>query len=242
MMLNINSDAAVKFTNTLEKLTRSALPNAIRSTLNSAAFDVKQNTMPAKAKSEFINRQPNFFKANSRVEMAKGWDVSNMKAIVGFTENGLQGGSNYAVKDLEQQEHGGTIKSKSFIPTDEARSSRSNAKPVRPVNRLSNVKNVVKAGKKGAKKSDFVKSAIHAGVGGHVIGNFIKKKLFRIDSIKKSRSSIKIRKTAIYSFEEGRSVQVKATGFMRSASIESANKMEGFYAIEAARQIKRLQK
>lgn len=242
MILNINSDAAVKFTNTLEKLHKSALPNAIRSTLNSAAFDVKQNTMPAKAKSEFVNRSPNFFKANSRVEMAKGWDVSQMKSIVGFTENGLQGGNNYAVKDLEQQEYGGTIKSKSFIPTDEARSSGSNAKPVRPVNRLSNVKNVVKAGKKGAKKSDFVKSAIHAGVGGHVIGNFIKKKLFRIDSIKKSRGAIKIRKTAIYSFEEGRSVQVKATGFMRSASIQSANKMEMFYAIEAGKQVKRLQK
>jgi hypothetical protein len=242
MKFNINSDAAVKFTNTLEKLHRSALPNAIRSALNSTAFDVKQNTMPAKAKDEFINRSPNFFKANSRVEMAKGWDLSNMKAIVGFTENGLQGGNNYAVKDLEQQEHGGTIKSKSFIPTDEARGSKSNAKPVRPVNRLSNVKNVVKANKKGAKKSDFVKSAIHAGVGGHVIGNFIKKKLFRIDSIKKSRGAIKIRKTAIYSFEDGRSVQVKATGFMRSASIQSANKMEMFYAIEANKQVKRLQK
>jgi hypothetical protein len=87
--------------------------------LNKAAFDVKQNTMLKSAEASFVKRQPNFFKANSRVEMASGWDLDKMQATVGFNSSGLKGGSNnHAVEDLEQQERGGTIKSRSFIPTD----------------------------------------------------------------------------------------------------------------------------
>src|SRR5687767_16018423 len=84
MELNINSDAVVKHTNTLEKMHRSAMPLAIRNTLNSVAFDVKKNTMPASAEREFVTRAPNFFKANSRVEMARGWNVDSMQSVVGF--------------------------------------------------------------------------------------------------------------------------------------------------------------
>lgn len=241
MILNINSDAAVKYTNKLEKLHKSALPNAIRATLNSAAFDVKQKTMPAKADAEFVNRQPNFFKANSRVEMAKGWDVNSMKATVGFTEQGLKGGNNYAVKDLEQQEHGGTIKGKSFIPTDEARGG-SNARPVRPGNRLSSINKIINAtNKKGDLRKHFLAAAYKVGPGGYVIGGLSKKILWRIDSIgRKSNGRLKLSMKPIYSFKENRSIRVKATGFMREASLLSADKMERFYAIEASKQVKRL--
>lgn len=241
MQLNINADAAVKFTNTLEKLHKSALPNAVRSTLNSAAFDVKQKTMPEKSKTTFVNRQPNFFKANSRVDMAKGWDLKQMKATVGFTEQGLKGGNNYAVKDLQQQEYGGTIKKKSFIPTDVARGGNK-AKPVRPVNRLSGINKIVNSakGKGKTNQQKFLASAMHAGAGGYVMGNLPKKVLWRIDSINKVKGRIQIKKKALYSFQENRSVTVGATGFMREASLMSANKMNDIYIREAEKQVKRL--
>ncbi|MBL4809315.1 MAG: hypothetical protein JKY43_04565, partial [Phycisphaerales bacterium] len=44
---NVNTDAVVSLTNKLEKLHKSAFPVAVRGTLNSAAFDVKQKSMPA---------------------------------------------------------------------------------------------------------------------------------------------------------------------------------------------------
>ena len=90
MILNINSNAVVSYTNTLEKLHKSAFPVAIRETLNSAAFDVKKNTMPLSAKKSFIERQPTFFKANSKVDKATGFNTSTMKSTVGFFSNNLK--------------------------------------------------------------------------------------------------------------------------------------------------------
>lgn len=242
MQININATAVVKYTDTLERMHRSALPNAIRSTLNSAAFDVKQKTMPVTSK-RFTNRVPNFFKANSRVDMAKGWNIRQMKATVGFTSKGLKGANNYAVEELEQQEHGGTIRKRAFIPLEKARGG-SNSRPVRPGNRLSTINRIANSGKARGKnkKERFVKSAIHIGKGGYVIGNFQKKILWRIDTINRVNGKTKIKTTPMYSFEENRSVRVKATGFMKEASILSANKMEQYYIREANKQINRLRK
>ena len=50
MILNVNTDAVVALTNKLEKLHRSAFPVAVRSTLNSAAFDMKKDTILKSAK------------------------------------------------------------------------------------------------------------------------------------------------------------------------------------------------
>lgn len=239
MKLNINTDAVVKFTAKLEQISRSALPNAIRNALNKAAFDVKQRTMPKSADKNFIKRQPNFFKANSRVVMAKGFNIGSMEATVGFTSANLKGGNNYAVRDLEQQERGGTIEKRSFIPTDAARTGSS--KPVRPANRLSGIKGIINADKSPGKtvRQKFINAVHKAGKGGYVLGNLGKKKLYKIESITKVGGRTVIKKRALYTFEEGREVDVKATGFMESATIESANDIEKFYIAEAKRQIAR---
>lgn len=117
--------AAVHFTNRLKQMNKSALPFAIRSTLNDVAFDVKKNTMPKQAGRTFKKRSPNFFKANSKVLMAQGKDIKTMQSATGFFENKLVNqASNYAVRDLEQQEHGGIIRKKAFIPLRSARVGR----------------------------------------------------------------------------------------------------------------------
>ena len=240
-VLNINTDEVVKFTAKLEKMHRSALPVAIRTALNSAAFDVKKSTMPASAERTFTNREKNFFKANSKVEMARGFNVKSMQATVGFSEQSLKGSTNYAVKDLEQQEYGGTIDSKSFIPMDPARGGNK-VRPVRPVNRLATINKLTNSQKGSGKslKNKFIRSAIAAGVGGYVLGNFVRKQLFRVDDIKKKRGKTFIKKTPLYSYEENRTVTVKATGFMREASLQSGNKIEKYYIREAEKQFKRL--
>lgn len=246
MQININTDAVIVYTNKLEKLHKSAFPNAVRNTLNKAAFNVKQNTLPQSAKDAFVNRSPNFFKANSRVDMAKGWKLSDMKATVGMVSGGLN--NNFAVKELEQQEHGGVIKKRSFIPTDTSRGGN-NKKAVRPGNRLSKINRIVNS-RRGTGKNrheQFVRSAIHAGVGGHIIGNFESRVLWRITSIRKKRVKLRGRSTntivkaqPIYTFKENRNVRVKATSFMEKATLKSAVKLEQFYIEEAKRQIEKL--
>lgn len=238
MQLNINTDAVVSYTNTLEQMHKSALPSAIRGALNKAVFDVKKNTLQKQADASFTKRQPNFFKANSKFENAKGFNVATMKATVGMTENGLKGGSNYAVKDLEQQESGGVIKKKSFIPLAGARISGSNSKNVRANARLSQIKKIVEAKKSPGKssRSRFVHAILEAGVGGYVLSG---SRLFRVNSLRKTNGKF-MDKTALYDFKKGRSVRVSPTGFMRKASLQSAEKIEGFFVDEAKRQIDKL--
>lgn len=237
MKLNINTDAVVSFTNTLEQMHKSALPSAIRGALNKAVFDVKKNTLQKSADASFEKRQPNFFKANSKFENAKGFNVSTMKATVGMTENGLKGGNNYAVKDLEQQESGGVIKKKSFIPLAAARIGRSNSKNVRANARLSQINKIIESKNSPGKsaRSRFVHAILAAGVGGYVLSG---SRLFRVNSLKKTNGKF-MDKTALYDFKKGRSVRVSPTGFMKKASLQSAEKIEGFFVDEARRQIGR---
>lgn len=240
MKLDINSDALVRHTNILEQMHKSVLPGAVRSALNSAAFDVKKNTLQKSADSSFEKRQPNFFKANSRFENAKGFDLNTMKATVGMTETSLKGGSNYAVKDLEQQESGGVIKKKSFIPLAGARVGGNKSKNVRANARLSQIKNIVEAKKQPGKsaRARFVKAILQAGAGGFVLSG---SKLYRINSFRKSGGHF-VDKTAMYDFKKGRSVRVSHTGFMRKAGMMSAEKIEGFFVDGAKRQINKMKK
>src|ERR1035437_10094141 len=108
MFLNINSDKVVMHTATLERLHKSALPVAIRRALNSAAYDVKTDTMPLEA-DIFIHRSPTFFKATSKVAPATGFNIQSMKSTVGFIPSAGAKESGGATKDLAEQEDSGFI-------------------------------------------------------------------------------------------------------------------------------------
>jgi hypothetical protein len=235
--LDINTDGVVEHAARLERLHKSALPSAVRGTLNGMAFDVKKNTMPREASRAFTQRRPNFFKAMSRVETAKGFNLRSMEAVVGFI-----GADKYqAVEDLEKQEHGGTIGGRAFIPTKNARVSKSNARTVSRKNRISSFGRVVNVrNAKGKSKGEkFIKSVVHAGRGGIIIRG---KAVFRVKSLKRVDSTRwKFKLELIYTYERGRSVRIrKATHFMRNASISSAEKGARIFQKEAERQIRRL--
>lgn len=225
--ININTDAAVVMTNKLEKMHRSALPLAIRSSLNSTAFYLKQRALIDETKKEFVNRSPNFFKSKSRVVTARGFSVNSMKSMVGMV------GKDQAVEDLNQQEHGGDIKGRSFIPMDQARTSKSSKKNVSQSNRMATIQfGAIKRVRKGQKRKLMI--AVHkAGVGKKIIYG---KTMFAIKSIGKGA----FRATPIYSFKKNRSVRVKATHFMKKASLRAIAKMPRFYNEAGKKQIKRL--
>lgn len=238
---DINLKANVVLANRLEKLRKSALPNAIRNTLNSAAFDVKQKTMPVSADKHFVKRKPNFFKANSKVFMAQGYDTKTMKAVVGFTPTNAEY-NNFAVRELEQQEHGGSIPKRTFVPLDMARSGGSHSSQILPSNRLRVVKKIIHASKSSGRnrKEKFIRAAIAAGKKGFVVGNLGKETLFRINGIKRVGKKTVISRTPIYSYKQGRSVKIrKATGFMREASMKSSKRLPEHFRREAMRQIQR---
>ena len=227
MEFNVNTDEAVVFTNKLEKLNRSAFPNAVRGTLNGLAFDVKKNTMPTSAEKEFVNRRKNFFKASSRVSMARGFDINSMESKVGFIPFN---GSSRAVEDLEQQEHGGRIKKRSFVATDKARISGSRKRSVRTQNRLGRIKNIVKTSSvQGSSEGQkVIVAATKAGIGGHVL---TKSMLFKVKKLTRSKGKIRFKLEPIYSFKKGRSVKVDATHFMKKASEKSARKGNDIYCL-----------
>jgi hypothetical protein len=244
MQLNINTDEVVSFTNKLEKMHRSALPVAIRTALSSAAFDVKTKSMPKSANKAFTNRDKNFFKAKSKVNKANGFDIKTMKASVGF----VGGEKSQAIRDLEQQEKGGTIKGRSFIPIDSARVGGSNSKKIRKQNRISDIRGFIDARKsKGAgKKQKFVRAAFAAKKQNKLLlGNHEAKggrTLSKIKSINKRGGKVNIKRIALYSLKKGRVVNINPTNFMKRASHESGLKVKSFYIKEAKKQIERLRK
>lgn len=231
-ILNINTNATALFSAKLEKLSRSALPVAVRGALNAAALDVKQNTMPAEAAKKFTQRRPQFLRAKSRVEFASGWDINSMRSTVGFS------GNEQAVEDLNQQEESGKIKGRSFIPLDTARVGNSYGRNIQAKNRLGPRLTIVDARKMvGANPGQkFVKAVLAAGVGGLVLADFKGETiLWRVNSLKKEGGHWKL--TALYTYAKGRKVDIhKATHFMANASRESSAKMEKFFIEQAEKQ------
>jgi len=249
-VLNINTTNIVKFTNKLEKLHRSALPVAVRTSLNSAAFDVKQKTMPLSAKQNFTQRRKTFFEAKSKVKPAKGFNIKSMESKIGF----FGGETNQAVRDLKKQERGGVIGGRSYIPMKSSRVSGENFKSIRKKNRFGNIKDIINAkdgrGNIGRRKRGkgknagqrFMQSVAYAGKGGLVLSEKFRGKiiLWRVNSLKRTKDG-NFKLTALYTYEEGRSVKIdKATRFMKSASDQSAKKIERFFIKEAKKQINRL--
>jgi len=253
--LNINTDAAVVFTNKLEKMKKSALPNAVRGALNKAAFHTKKETLPKSAKKSFVHREANFFKANSSVDMAKGFEVSNMKSTVGFISSRLKGSNNNAVKELEQQEEGGTIGGRSFVPIKTARTGNSPAKKVKVNYRLHSIKNVINANngsKSLSAKQKFIRAAIVAkklyGNNAFVIGNNRNRSgkltLSRIDEVSSDLKTkkLRIKRTALYTYNRGFKAKIRGTDFAKRAAHESGLRIGDFFIAEARRQFERIQK
>jgi len=241
MQINIDTEALVGFANKLEKINKSALPVSVRTALNKAAFDVKTNTMPASAKKSFIERKPTFFKANSKVVPALGFDINSMQSKVGFVPLRSKGN---AIEDLQEQEKGGVIGGRSFIPLKQARSGTSWNRNVKAKARIADVKSKIVDSKKAQGKNDkekFIKSAVHAGKGGWVIGNRRNSKgnkiLFQIRSVVRKGKNTIVKSVPMFAVKQGRKVRTKATAFMEKAALTSGNKLQQYFVEEAKKRI-----
>lgn len=232
-VLHIDNAAMVAHAERLQRIHKSALPVVIRQTLNKAAFDTKTVTMPASA-DRFIHRKPTFFKANSAVEVATGFDINTMRSIIGFMPK--PGDRSHAVEDLQAQEHGGGIRNRSFIAMAQARKSGRWDKMQRNEAIMQRVLNhVIDSSKmQGAnEKIRFTKACIKAGVGGFVLGNKITSKgnkiLYIVQSINRFGGNNVALAMPLFAVKKDRVVSPKPTHFMETASIQSAKKMEAYF-------------
>ncbi len=243
--LNIAADAVIAHTVRLNKIHRSALPVAVRSALNKAAFDVKTNTMPKQAKKTFIERAPTFFRATSKVKPAEGFYMPSMEATVGFMKGMEDKETGQATENLENQENAGDIDHRSFIPQNLSRTEGSYRRRVKNKHRLKVIKKLIKDSHDNKKKGKeaFIRTAIHAGKGGYVLGTDEKdgeRRVLVINSIKRIGKNTVVKSTRLYRVKAHRKVSVKSTKFMRKASLQSASSIEQFYIDEAKKQIAKL--
>jgi hypothetical protein len=223
--------------------------------------------MPQTAKESFVHREKNFFKANSTFKKADGWDVNRMVATVGFTPRNVK--HNNAVMDLKSQEHGGTIFHRELGAHKEARTGNSfrgkirrrdsiealkdvgivNAKGELNKDKIISAQNVKFSGSRRKSKARFMRAAmatIRYG-NGYMLGNKYgrgKQTLMRIESVSSNRKTgqVSIKRTALYSYEEGRVAKVNKTGFMKRASFESGLKMPDYFYQNAKKEYERFRK
>jgi len=233
--LNINAHDVVLHTQRLEKMHRSALPLAVRDTLSGLAFYTKKETMPAEAQKAFVNRSKGFFRANSRVKPARGWNIDKMEAVFGF----INGDSIQAIEDLEKQEHGGTINGRAFIPLKTARTSKSEVRLVARRNRLSGIGNVVSTNDVSGRnhKQRVVKAAINASTSGYVLS---KKVLYRVKKLNRKGRNTQLKLIPLYSYKSGRSVKVTGRKFMSKSIKRTMLGLDKMFIKNAEKQFKRL--
>lgn len=223
--LFIDNTEVVRFADKLRTMHRSDLPIVVRQTLNDLAFDVKKTTLLKSADNEFILRNPSFFKRNSGVKKATGFDIDKMSSEVGILKNDSK-----AAQQLTKQEYGGKISNRPYIYMNQARTSGSKSKMVRRVNYL-NTKGIIKGGK------SFIGSAYKAKKENK---NLLWKTksgetLMSINSI----SNSKVKATPIADYEKNRSVTISARPFLKPATMNSFKKREYFFIRNAKKRFER---
>ena len=230
-ILRIDSTEISNHVARLGAMSRSALPVAARQTLTKAAFDVKMNTMP-KESEIMIHRKPTFFKANSKAVPAQGFDMKTMYSEVGFIPKIAD--KSHSVEDLEEQEHGGNISGRSFVPLDDARIA-GHSTMVKAGNRLSKIRNKLidpelAGGKSGVTdKSKFIKSAIFAkSHGGRMLSTW-HNRVYQVMGTVRDGKDTRVIYKELYKVRKHGKASVKNLNFMQKASLDSATKMEGYF-------------
>jgi hypothetical protein len=240
-MMTVDTKEIVKLTAQLTSVHRAAFPNTVRFTLSDLAFDVKKNTLlPALSQSEMIIRSPQFFKRYSGARKAIGWDINAMQSQVGMMPSG---GVTKAVTRLKQQEEGGTLPDRSFIPDIKVRTGANQRGRVRRsgyMNRLSLVGHISRGNKPGLIRTV---TGTRISGGGSGKGNVIiyGSVLYEIQGFKRIRQSdtIKLHLKKLYAYRKDREIHLKPQRFMQRSALQSGQKLQELLNRNAERQLKK---
>ena len=245
-MIKIDTKQLIYLANELKEVHRAALPNAARSTLNDIAFDVKKNTLYQSVTKNFdYLRQPNLFKAYSGVMKATGWDVQKMESTVGMMPSMASGKAEKTIQRLQAQEEGGTLDS-SFIASDEARTGGVKKGKVSKSKWKGNLTKVasVPFGEKQKLIREVTGSQISKGGKGKGVAILYGNVLYEIQGFKRLRktNSIKLSLKKLYTYKKSRTVNIKATHFVKEAGLVSIQKLPTFFQQNAEKQLSKFAK
>lgn len=223
----------------LSEIHRAALPNAIRSTLNDLAFDVKKNQLLPSLKSTSMDiRNPAMFKKYSGVEKATGWDINAMKSESGMIPSG---DASRTIERLKQQDIGGDLKGRNLKPGVSARSGNTNKGKVKKSAYMQNiiiVANIPFGDKKGLIRA-VTGSGPERGGKGSGFAVLYGNTLFEIKGYKRLRkmNTIKLHLDKLYTYQPDRTEHIKPQYFMKTAAMNSGAKMREMFNINADKQM-----
>jgi hypothetical protein len=226
----------------LKNIHRAALPNAVRSTLNDLAFDVKKATLlQALHSTDMTIRNEPFFKKYSGAVKATGWDIKSMTAEVGMIPSG---NANKAVERLKQQDEGGQLRH-TAIATNDARVGKSKSGKIRKNARRANLKfwgQPIKYGDTQGLIKAVTKSGIQSGGSGKgnvvIYGKFTYEIIgFKHIGKTKHHDKIKLYLKKLYNVKPKRVVTVKAQHFTQKAANLSGPKAQVMFTKNAEKQL-----
>jgi hypothetical protein len=242
-MLKLDADEVIKLTVKLEKLHRSALPSAVRNTLNNAAFETKKE-IPIQGAKRFITRNKGFLKAFSTVDKASGFKINSMVSMAGI--NSKKGGD--IANELEKQEFGGNLDTSRLVPHNDARTSKSKERRLQRKNRLNSL-DAHKASKaykshRGTKKSKFVAAVMSTAASGKkymLLENKGTGMLYELKGLKnrKSGRGPKFKLKKLFFLKKSDSANVNGRGFIRAAKVKASKSINIFYKKNAEYQLKK---
>ena len=242
-MLKLDADEVIKLTVKLETLHRSALPSAVRNTLNNAAFETKKE-IPIQGAKRFITRNKGFLKGFSTVDKASGFKINSMVSMAGI--NSKKGAD--TANELEKQEFGGNLDTGRLVPHDDARISKSKGRRLKRKNRLNtleahNAGNAFKS-HKGTRNSKFVAAVMSTAASGKkymLLGSTGRGTLYELSGVKRSTNTqgprFKLKK--LFILKKTESANVNGRGFIRAAKTKASKKINIFYKKNAEYQLKK---
>jgi len=208
--------------------------------LNDVAFEAKKQ-VPKIFKNKFIIRKKTFIKAHTGVKKSLNtFDVNKMSSEMGVIKGKSKSGDN-----LEQQERGGTILNRDFIPLKSARVGKSEHKLISRRNYLSNIgrnHKRIKGPSSPFKSQKFIKAAF-ADKTGYIVYNDL---LIELRTVKKTRrkksgkgGKLFIGIEPLYSYATNRVVKVDKAPFIYPAGKGASKKIAKFFKNNAEKRIKR---
>lgn len=233
-MLQFKGDKLIGFSHTLSKLHKSALPNAVRFSLNDAAKDVKFNTLQKNADKQFDVKKPSFFRAFSRFDLATGYNIGSMKATAGMVK--APNPKSVASTKIAQQQIAGTVTDRAYIGAKEQRKGGTESGLLKAsYKKLTDIKPIVTT------KDNYFGKAVKAKKENKPL--LVKKNnkgiLVKIKKIKKKGENPIITEP-IASYEKGRSIKLKKKRpFLNNAALQSGKKIDSFFIKNATKQIQR---
>ena len=233
-VIEIETKGIKGLTKALKNSHKSALPNVVRSTLNDLAFLSKKDTLEKSTKKLFKRRNKTFFKANSAVSKATGYDVTTMSAEIGMTKK------NKSSRNLVLQEKGGRIPDRSFIAMKGARTGKSADRQIRKNKYLSKIQLIDTDKSVGNENSKLVKSVVKAKeLNKQILHNGT---VFDVRNVRTVNRRLRFRLVPLYSYKKGRSVKVPKAPFMQNTAMLAIKDLKKIFKNNSKRQADKLRK